>query len=127
MKIGNIIIIVLIICGVIQLYGCQNDEKSPIKCTTIIIDPLSFSDREIEDAMECVKQSFSDFYDNSKLEKMEYSEKIQGTELMNGGSDNAMVIVSTISIEGDVSKDYYCILVKNEKGKWDVQSWNLKN
>lgn len=120
--------VLLIVFGVTFMFGgCVNKTKSDLKCMEVIKDPTSFSEREVEDAMESVKIAFINEFKNATLEKLLYSEDFQDSMLVKSYSDDeSIVIISSISKNDTESIDYYCLLTRSRNGEWIVRSWDNK-
>lgn len=119
--------VMTILCLFMTMSGC---ERQNLNCLEMVLEPRTFSEREVEEAFESVKEAFPQRFKNSDLISLIYSEEMQNLTVMDPDPNTEDIVVSVTICGTDYhnSRDraeYYCILNRVPYGDWFVHDWVL--
>ncbi len=124
----------LIICSCVLAAGCNNDIRADINISKG--PSVKFSDAEIDSAIDCAIESFSEEFKGNSLTDIWYDEQRSDTWIrsyFSGDNKNAIALLSNIKTGGsdvcggfepnDTYTDWCWILVReSENDEWTVKT-----
>ena len=127
--------ICLICLFMLLLAGCGGGDASQVQ--TVVGESETFTQREIEDAMEAAMNYFQKEFDGCTMTKIEYNEEKSGAAALEWaqqyGADACIVLYSSFNVDasgGDGSlnpnstyNNWQWVLTRNKGGNWVLRTW----
>lgn len=118
--------LIIFVIVVLTITGCDNNEEK-----RQIEDSEFYNHKDIEEAIDVVQNNFKKECQGCTLKEISFDEDatfFEGEEWAEEyDADEAIIITTNFDKDSTTYDDYEWILVRSNKGKWQLKKWGYDN